>query len=444
MQPAWMADLHNPVRRFTLAFALIYVFLRFSLLPEIAAVTMGIRTYLPFIFGIPTLVGVLISGGMARTFRFRAAWYWIGFALWMVACIPFSSWKSGSIEHASNYFRYELPMLFVMAGLALTWAEVRRFFYAICAAGLVNVTTGRLLGDMDSGRLEVGLSSIGNANDFAAHILIVLPFLWFMFGNDRVPRILRLGLIPPMAYSLYLILSTASRGALLSLAVLTVFALYRATGTQRLMFAVGSLVAGTLLFAILPGPVVNRFRTLFNDDESGEAVASMTTRSYLLKQSIRFTLENPLFGVGPGEFENFEGGSAKEAGRRGAWQVSHNSYTQVSSEAGIPALLFFVAAIVASYRALSRALAGARAARLVLLERAAFAMMLSLIGFAVSIMFLSMAYRYYMPALSGLALAFAAAAEREVAAARAAAPIPAVASPLPGRGKGVWQPPRIR
>src|SRR5207249_4894978 len=58
-----------------------------------------------------------------------------------------------------------------------------------------------------------------------------------------------------------------------------------------------------------------------------------------LDQSIRYTLEYPIFGLGLG---NFGVASGTDVGRPEAWRTTHNTYTQISSEAGIPALMLFV------------------------------------------------------------------------------------------------------
>jgi O-antigen ligase len=134
-----------------------------------------------------------------------------------------------------------------------------------------------------------------------------------------------------------------------------------------------------------------------------------------LKTSLLYTLQHPVFGVGPGRFADFEGGSSQERGERGAWHETHNMCTQVSSECGIPALVFFAGALVSTYRLLSRIhqrTKGTTQHNAIAVP--AFCVMLSLVGFCAAAFFLNQAYRFYLPALSGLAIAMAAAAEREI------------------------------
>jgi O-antigen ligase len=156
---------------------------------------------------------------------------------------------------------------------------------------------------------------------------------------------------------------------------------------------------------------------LFTDktENQEEAVESTAARTKLLKSSIRFTIQHPIFGVGPGEFSDYEASAAKSEGRRAAWQVTHNAYTQVSSEVGVPALIFFLASIVMSFRTFRRVYRTARARpELRSMATASFCCQLSMVGFCTAIVFLSLAYTMYLPAMSGLAFAFSQSLEREM------------------------------
>jgi O-antigen ligase len=59
----------------------------------------------------------------------------------------------------------------------------------------------------------------------------------------------------------------------------------------------------------------------------------------LLENSLKYTAEYPVFGVGIGNFSVYNG---HQIHRPDAWLGTHNTFTQLSSEAGIPALALFV------------------------------------------------------------------------------------------------------
>lgn len=48
--------------------------------------------------------------------------------------------------------------------------------------------------------------------------------------------------------------------------------------------------------------------------------------------SLKLTATHPIFGIGPGQFENYTQ----------TWFVTHNTYTQLSSEVGIPGFILFI------------------------------------------------------------------------------------------------------
>ena len=84
-----------------------------------------------------------------------------------------------------------------------------------------------------------------------------------------------------------------------------------------------------------------------------EAAGSAESRWALLKDSVWLTVTNPIFGVGPGMFPVAQNTLDVDRGRpKGQWHQTHNSYTQISSEMGIPGLLLFMAAIVLSFKSL--------------------------------------------------------------------------------------------
>jgi putative inorganic carbon (hco3(-)) transporter len=144
-------------------------------------------------------------------------------------------------------------------------------------------------------------------------------------------------------------------------------------------------------------------------------VASKEVRVALLKARASLTPEHPLFGVGPGEFSDVMTGKAAAKGLRNASQVAHNAYTQLSCEAGIPALIFLIAAIVSTYRLLARTEKLARSSPAHReMGIAAFYVIVALVAFSTCICFLSLIYRFYLPALSGMAIALAEAARREI------------------------------
>ncbi len=142
------------------------------------------------------------------------------------------------------------------------------------------------------------------------------------------------------------------------------------------------------------------------------SVASQLQREELFKTSLRYTLSHPLLGVGPDQFATAVSQDAARDSQQMPWLGTHNTYTQVSSECGIPALIFYVAVIGICLRSNLRLYRRTRDRpahrELAGLSRCLLA---GTLVFAISAFFFHMAYSAYLPSLAGftVALQFAAA-----------------------------------
>jgi hypothetical protein len=405
----------DPVRKLSFYFGLAFVFTVFGVLPELTYYVTGINTYLIYWVAPAAILGALFTGGIRRTLQYRAAWYWIAFFVWMVVGIPFSYWRGGSTQNIYDYTRVSMTMLFVVGGLATNWEEVRAVFNTIGMAGLVNLLMMRLFARVENGRLTLDASgTIGNSNDLASHLIVVLPFLLFISMDRKRNVFLRFAMLPAMAYGMWEILGTASRGGLLALGAIFLLMFWRASAKKRLVVLVAGLLLVVVSFAILPGVVLNRLGTLFGQ-ENIEAEESTDARSYLFKTSVRYTLEYPVFGVGLGQFPNFEGGEGKTAGIK-SWHATHCAWTQVSAECGIPALILFMMGIGSALVLVHRAGRQARKQGFTDISNACYCYMVAMVGFLVDITFLANAYRFYLPAMIGLAISMSFVVTRQMSA----------------------------
>ena len=422
--PGWRYPVHaaaravsepdSGLRRIGFYSAVCYLFVRFTFFHEILALTLGLHSYLPPLFGIPALIGVVLGGGFQRALRQKAIFLWVMFGGWLIVTVPFSFWPGNSLHAVSTYVQADFPIILMIAGLTRSWRDLRLIIGSLACAGIVNEFTAAYLSRNVGGRLELtGIVTIGNANDFAAHLLMLLPFVVFVGLSKEYPKILRLLMLPTMLFELSFALRTGSRGAVLALALTYVVVVLTGRGASRLIVAAVVPVVAAGYFAVLPGELTRRFATILSPDEqttvspdsaTDEAVASADGRKYLLRRGIELTLQHPLFGVGVADFAVSEG-STRTGGLTGRWMAPHNTYTQVSSETGIPGLLILVAALAASFRLSIKVRRQASRAGMKGLSAAAYALMISFLLFCSCAFFLSLAYSIYFPTLAGLALA---------------------------------------
>ncbi len=231
-----------------------------------------------------------------------------------------------------------------------------------------------------------------NSNDLALHLVTMIPIaigLGFSKGG-LFRKLMCLGAVAIMTGA---VIVTFSRGGFIGL-VAMVLLLVRRLGRKNKTLTTATLVFAVLMFlAAAPGAFSGRLSTIFNS--SADLTGSSTQRTEVLKRSIWVTLRYPLFGVGIG---NFPFKSPRNL-------VTHNAYTQVSSEMGIAAMVVYILFLVHPLR------------RLRLVENESYehsdrskfyylsvGLQASLVGYMVSSFFGAVAYHWYVYYLVGYAV----------------------------------------
>ena len=232
----------------------------------------------------------------------------------------------------------------------------------------------------------------GNSNDLAMHLVTMVPLaVGFAFASKGMRKLVYLAFA--VAFTAAVVV-TFSRGGFLGLFVALVV-MVRKIGRQNKFLSTGALVVALLAVLVLaPGGYTGRISTIFNSD--ADATGSSSQRTEILKRSIWVTLRYPLFGVGVG---NFHYKSVHEL-------VTHNAYTEVSSEMGIPALVIYIMLMVYPLRRLREIekettdLPEKRK-----LHYCSIGIQASIIAYMVSSFFGAVAYQWYIYYIVGYAVA---------------------------------------
>ena len=164
----------------------------------------------------------------------------------MALTIPFAIWKGGSAQIVEDYWRTNVILFILLGGLTTTWNEFERLLQVLAFSCVVNLVIIKVYGQLDvNGRMTLPFGALANSNDYAAHLLMLLPcVLWVALTAKSFKfRVVTLGVF---GYGLFAVLSSASRGALVAVSVGIVYFLFSASNKQRI-WAVG-LVA-VMLFA---------------------------------------------------------------------------------------------------------------------------------------------------------------------------------------------------
>jgi O-antigen ligase len=179
---------------------------------------------------------------------------------------------------------------------------------------------------------------------------------------------------------------------------------------QRPAFVIAGALVVICALPVLPDSYWRRIQSI--TDSSKDDFQSEDSRKRLFGESLDAFVQNPLTGVGAGEFKDWNPQQRVEA-----WHESHNVWLQVASELGIFGLAVFAflvsrafLAVLQTRRLLRRAGRGKRALDttlsrydVTLVDTHSAAMAASLVGWFVCAFFASVAYNwtfYYLLVLA--------------------------------------------
>lgn len=367
--------------------------------------------------GLVALIAIGLTGGIARAPTSKPGLFFIAFTVWLCVSLPFSVWKGGSFELLKDTWSRSLFAFIIVGGALVTIAHLRKAMYAAALAATAMLGLAFVFASAATGRLAFHQGTLSNPNELAAYLLLTVPFCLFVYMESR-NGFVKAGTVIVILMLLGMTLRTGSRSGLVTICIIGVYMFFSASLPKKLLMAVASVAMVMTAPLYLPDSVLARFRTLVSDDvqvSSGSsdpqdrqadfAAGSTESRSYLLRKSIEITFANPLLGVGPGMFAVASSDLAKLEGDRGRWQQTHNTYTQVSSETGLPGLLIFLGLIFTIFRAtrIPPEWADSSDPEIRLLSNIGYTLRLALISFCGGGLFGSLAYGMQLPILGGLA-----------------------------------------
>lgn len=358
---------------------------------------LGTKPYLSAITGVAVFLCYLVSGKALEALRTTTGKLWAGLGVWMLLCVVFSRWRGGSFAVLQGYIPKQHMVALYMAAFVVTVNNCRTLLRACTVAAFVMLLSCVFMGGYDvSGRFVIpGNLWLNNPNDLAMQIVLSLGF--FLFWLRQPSRLGRFAGIIGILGTLYYLPKTGSRGGMISALIFAGVWIY--FSKQRLPLMVLSVCLGAGLLLLTSHNTLQRLTTLTANEktastgEEQKAVESQSERQHLLKAAIMYTLKNPLFGLGPGEFADALWQDGKKQGKHEASLGPHNTYAQVGAECGIPGLAMFVMAIVATIRSSYR-LYRATEGRLEhqLLNAMAFSIFMLAVGFGVDLSFHHVTY----------------------------------------------------
>lgn len=374
--------------------------------------------HLPLISGAATLAIAAASGNLGSTLRFSLTRLMLLFTVWMILCVPFAYWRRGSLTVLVDHWLKSFLVFVLIATLVRTLPQLRRVCLLLLVAIAAAATWATIQGAASWERLALGEGEFANANQFAMVCMMGVPIAIAVIADMTRPAWLRLlsaGILVLLGAT---ILRTGSRSGLLALLLLGIVCLTLLPLAGRIL-AIVTMAAGALLaIQLLPPAVLTRFSTFLTPTGEYQSVleaqVAMSTgesaqgRLQVAKDALRYTLETPLLGLGPGNFINRRNQEYHDKYGRHGWLETHNAYLQVLTEMGVPGLLIFAGIFASAYRLAKRAqvrLKQARQREDIQLRHQALGLRLMILVMALFCLFNHIAYDFYLPTIFGLALA---------------------------------------
>lgn len=320
------------------------------------------------------------------------------FLLTAILSVVMASNRLEAWETFNSVFIKAVLMFFVLVNVARTERRLKQLLLIAIVAGCalsVSALKNYLAGNfsVEGYRVKGNLGGwMDNPNDMAIHFVTMIPIAIALLFAARNP-LKKLCYGASVALMAAATVVTFSRGAFLALALATTTLCYK-LGRRNKMVVVAVVFVALISFLVLvPANYSDRLISIV--DHSRDPNGSAGMRQQILIRSIQVAIRHPVFGVGMG---NFHTHSIREL-------VSHNSYTEVASEMGLAALVFYMLFMVTPFRRLGQ------------IERETFGnphetqfyylaigLQAALVAYLVNSFFASVAYIWFIYYLVGFAL----------------------------------------
>jgi O-antigen ligase len=401
----------------------LYAFLLFSRLFEVSQLIGLGNIYLMLIVSAVSLLVIFLGGDFLRAAATPAGLLFLVFTFWAALIMPFSSWRSESLDVFTSIWIKSVAAFFIVCGLSRSMEHTRKVFIALGWGALVSLALVILSGHLNSDRFQ-SFGSMGNANEVAFHLMLGLPFIVFLM--NRVKFFWKIPLAAASLLSIVYALKTVSRAGIIIAAALFLVSFFQVTFANRLKILFVVAVGAIIGFLMLDQASLSRYLTLVNPDLATDEAArsareSGDARKQKLEQGIELTFLHPIAGVGMGDFIPASADLAVSKGEKPMWIASHNSYVQISSETGFTGFFLLFGIFVTCYIRLIRL--GRAARRLGLQEIRAMSLcaLLALTALSIHFFFDAIAWDYYLPMIAGLSMALVFSAQPQIAKAEESA-----------------------
>lgn len=269
--------------------------------------------------------------------------------LHMLVSMVFATWHGGAFDMVVNRFSKGVIVAFLIYLVVSKIDELRKLLVIQATTIAVITIASVIIHHTQDGRL-MGIQKgiLENPNDLAINVVISLPLClaFLLSGKGALNKVFWSFSVLVMIYA---VIATYSRSGLIALMITCTICFWEfIVKAKRTGLLVGILVVGVAgIGMVLATPkYMTRVRSIVEGNIAGSKdKGSLEARKQLLLESLSLTLHHPIFGIGPGSFPMVSG----------TWQPTHNTYTGLSSEAGLPAVTLFAIVMFTALRRTKKA-----------------------------------------------------------------------------------------
>lgn len=421
----------RPPHPLATAVLLLNLFFMVSRGGELLAGLVGVNFRPTLILMVISLVAAIFTVGVLEIVKTPVVFMFTAFTgLFLLATLT-SQWPGGSVTTLTSYWIPSYACVLLIPSLISTLDQCRKALYVLAFSLIPILLSTVLYQTQVQGRDTILYGTLGNPNDLAFSLLMLIPFAVFVIQSESLRSWKGMTCLSAILFAMFKILKTGSRSGMITMVSCFVVLLFAAKMKTKLKIIGLSIIIVAIAAATLTTQTLERYATVFSgtsvDSEMSEnqlsAVESTTARKMLFQESVNLMVEHPLFGVGPGIFAAALASEQKSRGELQSWHEAHNSYTQVGSEMGIPAFLIYVSILfycvkrtVSTYRRTRR-----DPARIMICRMAA-GLSMALVIYLVCAAFGNYSYTFQFPVLAGLVQAFDVCVRKEMKTAASIAP----------------------
>src|SRR5271165_1989881 len=185
---------------------------------------LGNKAYLSAIMLVLVPVAWVLSGNALKGFQDKIGVFWICFVGLIMIGVPFSEWRTGSLEALISYATRAFTWYFYVVAFVSTQRRFRSLMTLTAVCSGIVLLTCYFFGETDiggDGRFRIPDSIFfANSNDLALQLVLGVTSLMILFYRGGLWRYLLAGI--GILISLVYIVKTGSRGCLLSAILLYV------------------------------------------------------------------------------------------------------------------------------------------------------------------------------------------------------------------------------